>query len=153
MGAGGVVRDPRARADAVREVAAAALELGLGCRDVSEGSQRCNLPPTAEAPGLGEHRMSRGIAPRSRVRPAVSVYVAHLTGCVPLGWCLQAFCLIGTTKQPCPVTMRNWVSPVRRRDPEISRASFGAGTCQNNIERPFVGPALSRLAIVTTRRV
>jgi 23S rRNA (cytidine1920-2'-O)/16S rRNA (cytidine1409-2'-O)-methyltransferase len=35
LGAGGVVRDPGVRADAVREVAAAALELGLGCRDVT----------------------------------------------------------------------------------------------------------------------
>jgi 23S rRNA (cytidine1920-2'-O)/16S rRNA (cytidine1409-2'-O)-methyltransferase len=35
LGTGGVVRDARARADAVREVAAAALELGLGCRDVT----------------------------------------------------------------------------------------------------------------------
>ena len=35
LGAGGVVRDPRVRADAVREVVTAALELGLGCRDVA----------------------------------------------------------------------------------------------------------------------
>jgi 23S rRNA (cytidine1920-2'-O)/16S rRNA (cytidine1409-2'-O)-methyltransferase len=35
LGTGGVVRDPRVRADAVRDVAAAALELGLGCRDVT----------------------------------------------------------------------------------------------------------------------
>jgi 23S rRNA (cytidine1920-2'-O)/16S rRNA (cytidine1409-2'-O)-methyltransferase len=35
LGSGGVVRDPGARADAVRGVAAAALELGLGCRGVT----------------------------------------------------------------------------------------------------------------------
>jgi 23S rRNA (cytidine1920-2'-O)/16S rRNA (cytidine1409-2'-O)-methyltransferase len=35
LGAGGVVRDPATRADAVRGVAAAALELGLGCRGVT----------------------------------------------------------------------------------------------------------------------
>ncbi len=35
LGAGGVVRDAVARADAVREVAATALELGLGCRGVT----------------------------------------------------------------------------------------------------------------------
>jgi len=35
LGSGGVVRDPRARADAVRGVADAALELGLGCRGVT----------------------------------------------------------------------------------------------------------------------
>ena len=35
LGAGGVVRDPTVRADAVREVVAAALEVGLGCRDVT----------------------------------------------------------------------------------------------------------------------
>jgi 23S rRNA (cytidine1920-2'-O)/16S rRNA (cytidine1409-2'-O)-methyltransferase len=35
LGSGGVVRDPATRADAVRGVAAAALELGLGCRGVT----------------------------------------------------------------------------------------------------------------------
>ncbi len=35
LGSGGVVRDPAVRADAVRGVAAAALELGLGCRGVT----------------------------------------------------------------------------------------------------------------------
>jgi 23S rRNA (cytidine1920-2'-O)/16S rRNA (cytidine1409-2'-O)-methyltransferase len=35
LGAGGVVRDLEVRADAVRQVAAAALDLGLGCRGVT----------------------------------------------------------------------------------------------------------------------
>ncbi|HYY12697.1 MAG TPA: TlyA family RNA methyltransferase [Kineosporiaceae bacterium] len=35
LGSGGVVRDPAARADAVRDVAAAGQELGLGCRGVT----------------------------------------------------------------------------------------------------------------------
>jgi 23S rRNA (cytidine1920-2'-O)/16S rRNA (cytidine1409-2'-O)-methyltransferase len=35
LGSGGVVRDPAARADAVRSVAAAAYDLGLGCRGVT----------------------------------------------------------------------------------------------------------------------
>ena len=34
VGAGGVVRDPALRAEAVRDVAAAALEIGLGVRGV-----------------------------------------------------------------------------------------------------------------------
>ena len=48
----------------------------------------------------------------------------------------RAFCLIGNTKQPCPVTIRNCVSWARRLDPEIKSASLGAGTCQNNMELP-----------------
>lgn len=46
---------------------------------------------------------------------------------------IRAFCLTGITKLPCPVTIRNWVSWACRLDPEISNASLGAGTCQNNI--------------------
>jgi hypothetical protein len=42
----------------------------------------------------------------------------------------RAFCFTGVTKQPCPVTMRNCVASLCRFEPEISRASFGAGTCQ-----------------------
>ena len=45
----------------------------------------------------------------------------------------RAFCFMGRTKQPCPVTIRNWVSCSLRREPEMSRASLGAGTCQNSI--------------------
>jgi hypothetical protein len=44
-----------------------------------------------------------------------------------------AFCFTGTTKEPCPVTVRNCVASFRRFEPEISSASFGAGTCQKNI--------------------
>ncbi len=40
----------------------------------------------------------------------------------------RAFCFTGTTKLPCPVTMRNCVP-----SSEISSASFGAGTCQKSM--------------------
>lgn len=46
---------------------------------------------------------------------------------------MRAFCFTGTTKLPWPVTIRNWVSCVCRFDPEMSIASLGAGTCQNNM--------------------
>ena len=46
---------------------------------------------------------------------------------------MRAFCFTGTTKQPCPVTMRNCVASFPRFEPEISSASFGAGTCQKNM--------------------
>src|SRR5205085_5379439 len=50
---------------------------------------------------------------------------------------IRAFCLTGRTKLPCPVTMRNCVSCAWRFEPEINRASFGAGTCQKNMGDSF----------------
>ena len=38
--------------------------------------------------------------------------------------------MTGTTKLPCPVTIRNCVPSFCPFEPEISSASFGAGTCQ-----------------------
>src|ERR1700730_4323892 len=46
---------------------------------------------------------------------------------------IRAFCLIGITKLPWPVTIRNCVSWLRRFEPEIRSASFGAGTCQKSM--------------------
>src|ERR1700728_5178903 len=48
----------------------------------------------------------------------------------------RAFCLIGRTKHPWPVTIRNWVSCDLRREPEMRSASLGAGTCQKNMMGP-----------------
>src|SRR5258708_2753166 len=45
----------------------------------------------------------------------------------------RALCLIGITKLPWPVTMRNWVSCRRCFEPEIRSASLGAGMRQNNM--------------------
>ena len=45
----------------------------------------------------------------------------------------RAFCLMGRTNEPCPVTMRNCVAPSLCLEPEMSSASSGAGTCQNSI--------------------
>src|SRR5580692_5335993 len=60
----------------------------------------------------------------------------------------RARCFTGSTKQPCPVTMRNCACfPL---EPEISRASFGAGTCQKNMTAslatdPYGGVLLQKL--------
>lgn len=53
---------------------------------------------------------------------------------------MRAFCFTGSTKLPCPVTIRNWVSRVCPLEPEMSIASLGAGTCQKNMGRllPYV---------------
>src|SRR3977135_1088024 len=56
----------------------------------------------------------------------------------------RAFCLIGITKQPWPVTMRNCVSSALRLEPEIKSASLGAGTCQKSRRSPFRDRASSR---------
>lgn len=48
---------------------------------------------------------------------------------------MRAFCFTGSTKLPCPVTIRNWVSSVCPLEPEMSIASLGAGTCQKNMGR------------------
>ena len=45
----------------------------------------------------------------------------------------RARCLTGMTKLPCPVTIRNCVASLCRLEPEMSSASFGAGTCQNSM--------------------
>src|SRR3954453_14829315 len=50
----------------------------------------------------------------------------------------RAFCLIGMTNAPCPVTIRNCVAPSLCLEPEISSASSGAGTCQNSTGLSFL---------------
>jgi 23S rRNA (cytidine1920-2'-O)/16S rRNA (cytidine1409-2'-O)-methyltransferase len=69
LGPGGVVRDPGARADAVRQVAAAALAEGLGCRGVTasplpgpSGNVEYFLWLTAGAPPLTEDALTRAVA-------------------------------------------------------------------------------------------
>ncbi|CAO5167089.1 16S/23S rRNA (cytidine-2'-O)-methyltransferase TlyA [Frankia sp. AiPs1] len=69
LGAGGVVRDPRLHAQAVRDVAAAAGELGLGVRGVTAsplpgpaGNVEYLLWLTAGAPPLDEDELAAAIA-------------------------------------------------------------------------------------------
>jgi 23S rRNA (cytidine1920-2'-O)/16S rRNA (cytidine1409-2'-O)-methyltransferase len=69
LGAGGVVRDPAARADAVRQVAAAALHEGLGCRGVTasplpgpSGNVEYFLWLRAGAPPLAENALAQAVA-------------------------------------------------------------------------------------------
>jgi 23S rRNA (cytidine1920-2'-O)/16S rRNA (cytidine1409-2'-O)-methyltransferase len=69
LGSGGVVRDPTARAGAVRGVAAAALELGLGCRGVTasplpgpSGNVEYFLWLTDGAPPLADDDLARALA-------------------------------------------------------------------------------------------
>lgn len=64
---------------------------------------------------------------------------------------MRAFCFTGSTKLPCPVTIRNWVSSACPLEPDMSIASLGAGTCQKNIGRllPYV---TARRTYVTARR-
>jgi 23S rRNA (cytidine1920-2'-O)/16S rRNA (cytidine1409-2'-O)-methyltransferase len=69
LGSGGVVRDPAARADAVRQVAAAALEEGLGVRDVTasrlpgpSGNVEYFLWLAAGAPPLAEEALARAVS-------------------------------------------------------------------------------------------
>src|ERR1700728_2405880 len=50
---------------------------------------------------------------------------------------IRARCFTGRTKLPWPVTMRNCVASERRLEPEMSSASLGAGTCQNNMVDSF----------------
>ncbi|RCV54218.1 TlyA family RNA methyltransferase [Marinitenerispora sediminis] len=68
VGAGGVVRDPDLRADAVRSVAAHALTLGLGCRGVTasplpgpSGNVEYFLWLRAGAPALREEDLRRAV--------------------------------------------------------------------------------------------
>ena len=68
LGSGGVVRDRRARADAVRAVAAAAAELGLGCRGVvasplpgPSGNVEYFLWLRAGEPPLDDDRLERAV--------------------------------------------------------------------------------------------
>jgi 23S rRNA (cytidine1920-2'-O)/16S rRNA (cytidine1409-2'-O)-methyltransferase len=68
VGAGGVVRDPADRADAVRRVAAAAAQLGLGVRGVTAsplpgpaGNVEFFLWLREGAPPLGEEQLERSI--------------------------------------------------------------------------------------------
>jgi len=68
VGAGGVVRDPADRADAVRKVAAAAAELGLGVRGVTAsplpgpaGNVEYFLWLRSGAPPLDEEQLERAI--------------------------------------------------------------------------------------------
>ena len=68
VGAGGVVRDPADRADAVRQVAAAAAQLGLGVRGVTAsplpgpaGNVEYFLWLRNGAPPLGEEQLERAI--------------------------------------------------------------------------------------------
>ena len=67
--AGGVVRDPQLRAEAVRQVAAQAAELGLGVRDVTasplpgpSGNVEYFLWLTRSAPPLDEELLARAVA-------------------------------------------------------------------------------------------
>jgi 23S rRNA (cytidine1920-2'-O)/16S rRNA (cytidine1409-2'-O)-methyltransferase len=69
VGSGGVVRDVQARVDAVRGVAAAALELGLGCRGVTasplpgpSGNVEYFLWLTDGAPQLLDDDLARAVA-------------------------------------------------------------------------------------------
>src|SRR3954463_625577 len=50
----------------------------------------------------------------------------------------RAFCLMGMTNAPCPVTIRNCVAPSLCLEPEISSTSSGAGTCQNSTGLSFL---------------
>src|SRR6478735_3134428 len=59
---------------------------------------------------------------------------------------MRAFCLTGTTKLPWPVTIRNWVSCDCRLEPEMSMASLGAGTCQNNMTNHLTCNSSTRAA-------
>ena len=59
----------------------------------------------------------------------------------------RAFCLTGMTKHPCPVTIRNGVPCALLLEPEMSSASLGAGTCQNNM----VGCSSQNRATMTAR--
>jgi 23S rRNA (cytidine1920-2'-O)/16S rRNA (cytidine1409-2'-O)-methyltransferase len=68
VGAGGVVRDPADRADAVRQVAAAAAQLGLGALGVTAsplpgpaGNVEFFLWLREGAPPLGEEQLARAI--------------------------------------------------------------------------------------------
>jgi len=49
---------------------------------------------------------------------------------------MRAFCIMGTTKARRPVMMRNPVSGCWRFEPEISKASSGAGTYQATLMAP-----------------
>ena len=51
---------------------------------------------------------------------------------------ILAFCFIGMTMQPWPVTIRNCAASSPPRDPETTRASFGAGTIQKSTMSPYV---------------
>jgi 23S rRNA (cytidine1920-2'-O)/16S rRNA (cytidine1409-2'-O)-methyltransferase len=69
LGSGGVVRDPEARADAVRDVARAAAEIGLGVRGVTasplpgpSGNVEYFLWLTDGAPALADADLARAIA-------------------------------------------------------------------------------------------
>jgi 23S rRNA (cytidine1920-2'-O)/16S rRNA (cytidine1409-2'-O)-methyltransferase len=69
LGSGGVVRDPAVRADAVRQVAAAAFEIGLGCRGVvasplpgPSGNVEYFLWLTRDAPPLADDDLARAVA-------------------------------------------------------------------------------------------
>jgi 23S rRNA (cytidine1920-2'-O)/16S rRNA (cytidine1409-2'-O)-methyltransferase len=69
LGSGGVVRDARTRADAVRQVAAAAFETGLGCRGVvasplpgPSGNVEFFLWLTDGAPPLADEDLARAVA-------------------------------------------------------------------------------------------
>jgi 23S rRNA (cytidine1920-2'-O)/16S rRNA (cytidine1409-2'-O)-methyltransferase len=64
-----VVRDPGTRADAVRQVALAALEVGLGCRGITasplpgpSGNVEYFLWLAAGAPALTEEALARAVA-------------------------------------------------------------------------------------------
>ena len=66
---GGVVRDPELRADAVRQVARQAADLGLGVRDVTasplpgpSGNVEYFLWLTRAAPPLDEELLARAVA-------------------------------------------------------------------------------------------
>jgi 23S rRNA (cytidine1920-2'-O)/16S rRNA (cytidine1409-2'-O)-methyltransferase len=69
LGSGGVVRDSAARADAVRVVASAALQIGLGCRGVTasplpgpSGNVEYFLWLSEGAPPLADTALSRAVA-------------------------------------------------------------------------------------------
>jgi 23S rRNA (cytidine1920-2'-O)/16S rRNA (cytidine1409-2'-O)-methyltransferase len=69
LGSGGVVRDPSARADAVRSVAAAAVRIGLGCRGITasplpgpSGNVEYFLWLTDGAPPLTDGDLARAVA-------------------------------------------------------------------------------------------
>jgi 23S rRNA (cytidine1920-2'-O)/16S rRNA (cytidine1409-2'-O)-methyltransferase len=69
VGSGGVVREPAARADAVRVVAAAGYAIGLGCRGVTasplpgpSGNVEYFLWLTEDAPPLTDAALARAVA-------------------------------------------------------------------------------------------
>jgi hypothetical protein len=79
-------------------------------------------------------RLGVGLCPSG-----LGLRIGNRGAAVRLGFALEpplvagGFRMIGSTRLPRPVTMRNGASLPRRLNPVISSASLGAGTCQNSM--------------------